>query len=293
MDEFRKLLGPFPSKANASAEVIERVDCGPFIREKVAYNVEADERITAYVCVPKSIEHPLPAIYCHHQHADNFALGKSEVVGLAGDSNQAYAKELAERGYVTFAPDAIAFEERNWSDGSGKAQYFELATRLLRGETLMAKVLHDISAGIDYLFAREEVDASGIGFLGHSYGGRMALWAPAFDKRIKASVSHCGGGSYRHSLTHDVSVQMEFCIPNILNRFDVDDIVKRFNSCALLISTTTDDKWSRGAAELYETVKDNFDPDAIELKLYEGKHVFTTEMREYAYGFMERNLPTK
>ena len=35
--------------------------------------------------------------------------------GLAGDANQAYACELAERGFITIAPDAIGFEERTWS----------------------------------------------------------------------------------------------------------------------------------------------------------------------------------
>ena len=40
----------------------------------------------------------------------------SEVVGLKGDADQAYASELAERGYVVIAPDALAFEERNWSN---------------------------------------------------------------------------------------------------------------------------------------------------------------------------------
>ena len=34
---------------------------------------------------------------------------------LAGDANQAYACELAERGFITIAPDAVGFEERTWS----------------------------------------------------------------------------------------------------------------------------------------------------------------------------------
>ncbi|HUG84834.1 MAG TPA: DUF3626 domain-containing protein [Euzebya sp.] len=42
-------------------------------------------------------------------------LGKSEVVGLAGDADQAYARELAEQGFLTITPDAIGFEERNWA----------------------------------------------------------------------------------------------------------------------------------------------------------------------------------
>lgn len=66
-------------------------------------------------------------MFRHHQHAGNFGLGKSEVVGLAGDPDQGYARELAEAGFLTFAPDAIGFEERNWSpDGRSDVTWFEL-----------------------------------------------------------------------------------------------------------------------------------------------------------------------
>ena len=75
----------------------------------------------------------------HHQHAGQFDLGKSEVVGLAGDADQAYGAELAERGYVVIAPDALGFEERNWSAIGGQAEYYELASRLVRGQTLLGR----------------------------------------------------------------------------------------------------------------------------------------------------------
>ena len=147
-----QLIGPLPIKVNLNAKTVELVDCGSYIREKVEYSTENNDRIPAYILIPKNLKSSMPAIYCHHQHAGNFKLGKSEVVGLAGNSNQALAVELVERGYITFAPDAIAFEERNWTeDKSGRAEYFELATRIVRGYTLLAKVLHDMSVGLDYL----------------------------------------------------------------------------------------------------------------------------------------------
>jgi len=141
--------------------------------------VEADERIKCFVLVPKHIDRTVPAIFAHHQHASQFHLGKSEVVGLEGDPNQAYASELAERGYVVIAPDALGFEERNWSNPHGYAEYFELATRLVQGKTLLSNCLHDISVALDYLMTRSEIDPLRIGFIGHSYGGKMAIWAIA------------------------------------------------------------------------------------------------------------------
>ena len=55
------------------------------------------------------------------------------------------------------------------------------------------------------------VDPSRIGLIGHSYGGRMAIRASAFDERIRAAVSNCGCVNYRNSLTRDAGIQMAFC----------------------------------------------------------------------------------
>lgn len=288
MDNLLNLLGEFPVGVPLNASVIEEVECGSYIRQKIEYDVESGDRVSAYTCIPKNLDHTTPAIFCHHQHAGNFLLGKSEVVGLDGDPNQAYAAELAERGFITFAPDAIAFEERNWS-GDGGAEYYELSTRLVQGKTLMAKVIHDAKVGVDYLLSRKEVDKDRIGFIGHSYGGRMALWLPAFDNRIRVSVSNCGSIPYEKSLTRQAGIQMEFCIPGIMKEFDVGDVVKSFQNTALLISATDDDKWSWGAQELYEEVKPVLGGN-VELKLYEGKHIFTQLMREYAYDYLISKL---
>ncbi len=284
------LLGSFPEKVRLEPVILESVDCGLFIREKVEYSVEKNERVKAYILIPKSITEKTASIFCHHQHAGNFELGKSEVVGIEGDPNQAYAKELAEQGYITFAPDAIAFEERNWSKTSGKAEYFEMTSRLIIGKTLLAKVLHDASVGIDYLCSRKEVDANRIGFIGHSYGGRMAIWTPVFDERIRVSVSNCGCINYKDSMTHNTGIQAEFCVPNILNWGDIEDIVKLVEPSALLISATDNDKWSIGAEKLYKQAKSAFNRGVLQVKIFEGEHVFTKEMRDYAYKFLNNDL---
>ncbi|MEU4422239.1 alpha/beta fold hydrolase [Actinoplanes sp. NPDC024001] len=281
---FAALVGAPPAGVDLEPELLERVDCGSYVREKISYLVAAGERVPAYLCVPKNLTGPAPAVFCHHQHAHRFDLGKSEVTGLAGDPDQAYARELAERGFVTIAPDAIGFEERNWSpDGASNVTWFELSTRLVQGRTLLAACLHEVSVALDYLTSRPEVDAGRIGFIGHSYGGRTALWAPAFDHRIRASVSNCGCIPFRLSYTHDTGVQAEFVVPGFAAEYDLEDVIGAFGDTALLISATTGDKWSRGAEELYAAVRGKV---PVDLALYEGGHVFTAEMRERAYTFL-------
>jgi pimeloyl-ACP methyl ester carboxylesterase len=57
----------------------------------------------------------------------------------------------------------------------------------------MAKMLWDARRAVDVLAARPEVDARRLGCIGHSLGGKEALYLAAFEPRIRAAVS-CEGG---------------------------------------------------------------------------------------------------
>ncbi len=289
-DDLFFLLGAMPAKTELDMHVTEEVDCGTFIRKKIDYSAEARETISAFLCIPKVTCTPLPAIYCFHQHGNNWLLGKSEVVGLAGSPDQAYAKELAERGYVTLAPDAICFEERAFEAAPVLYHAHQLHNRLMRGQTLLAKVLFDISVGIDLLESLPEVDPTRIGFIGHSYGGRTALFAPAFDKRIKASVSNCGSTTFKEMLSDNIQMQFDYVIPNFLASGDVEDVVRLVEPCSLLILGTDDDRMSRNIEAIYEYAKSAFVNGNFERQIYPGKHVFSEEMRSRAYKFLDHHL---
>lgn len=284
------LIGRTPPRCSLKPTILDDVDCGSYVRQTVEYAVEESERVKSFILLPKNLTGLAPAVLAHHQHAGQFDLGKSEVVGLSGDPDQAYGAELAERGYVVIAPDAIAFEERNWSKIPGQAEYYELASRLVRGETLLGKVLHDVRVALDYLTTRHEVDKRRIGFIGHSYGGRMAIWATAVDERIKAAVSNCGCVNYRNSLTRDAGIQLAFCVPGVLNVGDVEDVLRLAAPRAALIQGAAADKWSRGAQDMFDRVKSVFPDGQLEIRLWPGGHQFSKEMREAAYAFLGRHL---
>jgi dienelactone hydrolase len=284
-----KLIGSSPPRCPLNPIKLSDVDCGTYVRESIEYAVEERERVKSFVLVPKNASRAA-AVIAHHQHAGQFNLGKSEVVGLAGHPDQAFGAELAERGYVVIAPDALGFEERNWSAIGWQAEYFELASRLVRGQTLLAKVLHDVRIAVDYLVTRPEVDPSRIGFIGHSYGGRMAIWASAFDERIRAAVSNCGCVNYRNSLTRDAGVQMAFCVPGILMSGDLEDVLRLAAPRAVLIQAAEDDKWSRGAQVMFDHARSAFPEGQLEIRLWPGDHRFSRSMRETAYAFLQRHL---
>jgi len=286
-ETFIDLLGPLPEKVTPAAAVTDEVDCGTFLRRTIEYSVESGERIRAFLCLPHDRPNPLPAVFCFHQHAGDRLLGKSEVVGISGDPDQAYAKDLAERGYVTLAPDAICFEDRcQDKDNPDYNHVHQLHVRLIHGQTLLGKVLHDMSAGIDVLQEMPEVNSGQVGFIGHSYGGRMALFAPVFDRRIKASVCNCGSTNYRDM----PGIQYDFVLPGVLRHGDIEDVVRLINPASLLILGGDQDKWTIGIEPMVEYAKTAFKDGLLDFEVYPGGHQFTKEMRERAYSFLSEHL---
>jgi dienelactone hydrolase len=283
-----KLLGILPDEVSPGVVVIDEVDCGAYWRKTLEYAVESDERIRAFLCVPKALVGQAPGVYCFHQHGGDRLLGKSELVGLAGDPDQAYASELAARGFVTLAPDAICFEERCKDKGSPDyAHVHELHARLIRGQTLLGKVLHDVSVGIDLLQEMAEVDRERIGFIGHSYGGRTALFAPVFDRRIRVSVCSCGSTNYRDM----PGIQFDFVLPGVLRYGDIEDVVRLVEPSSLLIlGGEEDNRWSVGIEEMVQYARSAFVEGVLEFGIYPGGHHFSKDMRERAYAFLRDHL---
>ncbi len=289
-DKLVELLGILPNKVPHATTLIETVDCGSYWRQTIEYAVEHNERIRAFLCIPKALSGQLPAVYCFHQHGGNRLLGKSEVVGLSGDADQAYASELAARGFITLAPDAICFEERcKDKDSPDYSHVHELHVRLVRGETLLGKVLHDISVGIDVLQEMPEVNSDLIGFIGHSYGGRTALFAPAFDHRIRASVCSCGSTNYRDML----GIQFDFVVPGILRYGDIEDAVRLAEPSSLLILGGEMDRWSVGIKEMVQYARSAFVRGTLEYGVYPSGHEFSKDMRERAYAFLRDHLTNR
>ena len=79
------------------------------LRRRISYASEPGSRVPGYLLVPKRvIEKPdtkATAILC--LHPTNNKDGVKTVVGLGSTENRQYAKELAERGFVTLAPACI------------------------------------------------------------------------------------------------------------------------------------------------------------------------------------------
>jgi len=287
------VLGAPPDPAPLEAEVLDVVSADGYRREHIKYQVSPGDWSYAYLLIPDNLQGPVPVVYAHHRHENKFSVGKSEIVGLAGDNDYAIGLELVQRGFIVFAPDAICFGERRSPKSSGDTfdlayNFHQLALRLLRGETLLKKVLWDVSRGLDYLTTRSEVDAHAIGFMGCGYGANMALWSAALEPRIRATVAHGSIMSYREQLRRGRWFHAEFVVPRLVQVADVPHILSMIAPRACLLSSVGNDLDS---AEIYQKALPTYQAQGTANRLsiyhYPDSTTFDARMRFNAYTWLQ------
>ena len=75
-----ELLHYSPEHCDPRAEVVERVDKGDYIREKIYFNTTPSIRVPAYLLLPKNARKRSPAIVALHDHGGFYLWGKEKLV---------------------------------------------------------------------------------------------------------------------------------------------------------------------------------------------------------------------
>ncbi|HET6425315.1 MAG TPA: DUF2920 family protein, partial [Planctomycetaceae bacterium] len=168
-----RVMGPLPSAVDRMAlgvETLSEEHLGSVTYRKIRYQSDGFDKVTAWLLIPDAAkEKKRPAMLCLHQTTN---LGKDEPVGRGGLPSMHYAKELAERGYVTLSPDYPSFGEHPY-DFAANPQYASGSM----------KAAWDNIRAVDLLSSLEEVDAERIGVIGHSLGGHNAIFTAVFEPR--------------------------------------------------------------------------------------------------------------
>lgn len=257
-------------------------------RLHISYPSQEGDQIPAFLLLPDG-EGPFGAVLVHHQHNSQRHFGKSEVCGLVGDPLQAFGPALVKQKIIVLAPDSICFEDRRRNragtqadEAADVAQHFnEMCYRLLRGDTLMRKVLSDSAQGISLLRAHELVDPERLGILGHSYGGNTVLFHGALDERVLFACSSGAACTYQYKMTHQIGIEMAEVIPEFATHFDIPDLVACFAPRRVLLVSATEDKASQDAEKIVTIAQQmctSMDVAShIEHKRYEGGHALTQE----------------
>lgn len=218
-------------------------------------------KIRALVTVPgnsddekSSRKSPYPAVVCIHGHG-----GTRRSVHDATSIYKGFAAKLGANGYVTIATDV------------GQHEIYE------EGRTLLGERLHDLRRCVDWLVAREDVDAKRIGCAGLSLGGEMAMWLGAMDERIEATVS-------AGFLTIMDQMEQNHCmcwkIDGLRDIADFADIYSLTAPRALLFQNGEREPltqfWVPLAKQAFRDVRRTYvdlaKPDRVELDIHGGAH---------------------
>lgn len=281
-------------------QVEDEVDCGTYVQRLVTYASEPGSRVPAYLLVPKAVlngKQKVPAVLC--LHGTDHSVGHGTVVGINNKLNRQYAKELAERGYVTLAPNYPVMakyqpdlKELGWESGTMKAVW-------------------DNIRGLDLLDSLPYVVHGKHGVIGHSLGGHNAVYTSVFDDRIQTLVSSCGldsyldyyGGEESHWLPGKGWTQDRYMarLANYRNRleeipFDFHELIGALAPRQVLIiaplrdSNFKHESVDRIAAAASEVYKLYGHPERLQVLHPDCPHDFPDEMRQKAYELFDRTL---
>jgi dienelactone hydrolase len=304
-----RVMGPLPQReglAPVAVRVLEQKELASgTMRQHIEIDVATlDQRlkaetewVRAYLFLPKASRKEVqPAILCLHQ---TVPIGKEEPAGMGGSANLHYALELAERGYVTLAPDYPSFGEYRfgfstqpqWASGSMKAIWNNMRC-------------------LDLLQQLPQVHGQKLGCIGHSLGGHNTIFTSFFDERVSVAVSSCGftrfhkyyGGNLKGWTSDRYMPRIATEYQNDPDRvpFDFPELIAGIAPRGFLTSSPIrDDNFEvtgvkdsiAQAVKIYRLMQAE---DRLQAIYPDSAHDFPPDAREQAYGFIDSVLrPTR
>ena len=299
----QSVMGKLPGQEKRcplDVQIDEEIDRGTHLQRLISYQSEPGSRVPAYLSIPKSAlaGKPARAVLC--LHGTNNVVGHGTVVGLGETKNRSYALELAQRGYVTLAPNYPLL-----------AKYQpDLAS--LGWESGTLKAVWDNIRGLDLLESLSYVDAKpGFGTIGHSLGGHNSVYTAVLEPRLKAIVSSCGLDSYLDYYQGDEKnwypekgwCQTRYMLKLASYRgrladipFDFHELIGALAPRATLIVAPLRDSNFRheSVARIVKAARPVFQlhaaEDQLRVEYPDCEHDFPEEMRQAAYALFDKHL---
>lgn len=152
-------------------------------REKITYSAAyGNERIRAHLFLPKRYSPPyetvifFPGANALQARSSDTDLVRTDIVEILSDSGRAVLYPVYKGTY-----------ERRIGLRNSKVN----PTAAYRDFTV--QVVKDFLRSVDYLQTRQDIDLNKLGYVGTSWGGRMATILLALEDRVKAGVLIIGG----------------------------------------------------------------------------------------------------
>jgi len=304
-----------PPSVPWDVKVLDEQDRGDYVARKLAFNLTGDSRVLAYMTIPKGAG-PFPAVLLLHDHGAKFDIGKEKVIRPWGipaeklDSAEKWSEqnyggrfigdELARRGYVCFATDAL-----NWSDrgGGGYDGQQKIASNLLHlGMSMAGLMAWEDLREAEFLSEQPEVDPARIASMGWSMGAFRAWQVAALSDHIAAAVADCWmatdetlmapgnnqtKGSSSYNMVH----------PGLLDSLDFPDIASIACPKPLMFFNGLQDRLFPVAgveaayAKMHRVWSSQGADDRLVTKLWDTPHIFNAAMQDEAFAWLNHVMP--
>jgi dienelactone hydrolase len=255
-------LAYHPEPCPLRATILERVDKGDYIRERLTFHTAPEVEVPAYLLVPKRVKLPAPAVLALHDHSGFYYWGKEHIIETENEhpmltefrrlryDGVSYPATLAAHGYVVLVIDMFYFGERRLildedlergindhtkvesretieqiNDRNGKAEHIVYKNIIDAGFTWAGVLVWDDIRSLDYLETRPEVDPKRFACTGLSVGGFRTNFLAGLDPRIKAACVAGWMTSFRYLLPRYESYTVPAgWPPGLLDDLDYPDV---------------------------------------------------------------------
>ncbi|HVN47708.1 MAG TPA: alpha/beta hydrolase family protein [Bacteroidota bacterium] len=309
------LLTPPPS-APFHPTILAEQDRGTYLARKIVFNISADSRILGYLLIPKG-QKLHPAVLLLHDHGARFDIGKEKVIEPFGDTTRRLTSahewvekyyggrfigdELAKRGYVCFATDAL-----NWSDrgGAGIDGQQAVASNLFNlGMSFAGLIAWDDMRAAEFLASQPEVDSTRIVAMGFSFGSFRAWQVAALSDHIAGCVAVCWMSTIKCQMaqgSNQTRGASAFTMthPNLSNYLDYADVASIACPKPMLFYNGTQDHLFPVAAvedaytTLHQVWKSQYAEQNLETRFWNTGHIFNQEMQKAAFEWLDNKFLT-
>ena len=325
---FECMMTPPKAAAAWDMEVLGEEQRNGYKAQKIAFNINAYSRITAYLLIPDG-KGPFPTVNALHDHGAHLFIGKEKMIRpfftpkekdsptkqalcqeILDDAdawarqlydNQYVGDYLAKHGYVVFSADAPMWGERGRKEGVDRNKYDLIAGNMMMlGRDLSAFMTYDDISSTEFLASLPMVDAKRIGCVGCSMGAYRSWMLSALSDRIKAGASICW------MITTDAQLTRRFgrkenggfanCIPGLRQYLDYPHIASLACPKPMLFINGTKDKLfpvpgvKDAFSEIHKVWKSQGADNLLDTELWEIPHSCGLKAQEKMLEFLDKNL---
>ena len=220
-----------------------------FTLTRFIVETEIDSFIPCHLLIPKMQKEKYPLAITLQGHDNDHIYNANGLMKKPEEYSYTPYGELAlacvERGYATLCVEMRGMGELHRPSRRGRAKVrcgFASFQSMLLGRCLSGERVWDVSKVIDVMDRFPQVDLDNIIAIGHSSGaGNIAYYLGAFDERIKLTVSSSGFCNYKDSIFDSWQCLCNY-IPDVVNWFEMDDLVGLIAPRKLLIVTSSEDE---------------------------------------------------